>query len=407
MRIRRASLLGPALACPLLLAPATAHAVADPVAAPAVAHAAPALREAPFPNPLPAKVPVAINGPDANRIKILFVGDGYTRAQLGRFHQDVLTQWAALTAMEPYKTYQRFFNVYELDLASPGSGVSNDPTLGVVRNTPLNMHFYCHGVERLLCVDDARAQQLAEAEPDANVIFAIANSSLYGGAGGPVITVAGSNALAAQITPHEAAHTLAQLGDEYGGLGAATDTTEPPNANVTAQTAAQMAAGRTKWWRWLGVQAPDGSTIGTYPGANYYDSGFYRPSQDSDMRTLGQPFNQPSAEALIESFYKTVRPIDTASPKQGTAVDRNAKVVVSTPQLTGHDFVISWSVNGKAIPQGRDSRVLDLSTVPSLPGKGTAGAQLACTVVDRTDAVRDEAYRGSGMNQTYRWTIKP
>jgi hypothetical protein len=57
-----------------------------------------------------------------------------------------------------------------------------------------------------------------------------------------------------------------------------------------------MAASRTKWWRWLGAQAPDGSTIGTYPGADYYDSGYYRPSQDSDMRTLGQPFNQLSAE---------------------------------------------------------------------------------------------------------------
>jgi hypothetical protein len=89
-------------------------------------------------------------------------------------------------------------------------------------------------------------------------------------------------------------------------------------------------------------------------------------------------------------------------------VDRNAKVTVSTPQPTGHDFVISWSVNGKAVAQGRDSRTLDLSTVPNLPGKGTAGTQLACTVVDRTDAVRDEAaYRSSGTNRTYRWTLKP
>lgn len=285
-------------------------------------------------------MPVAVNGPDANRIKILFIGDGYTQARLGQFHQDVLKQWAALTAMEPYRTYQKFFNVYELDLVSPESGVSNDPARGVTRNTPLNMHFWCHGVERLLCVDDARSEQLAKAEPGVNVIFAIADSTMYGGAGGPVITVAGSNTLSAQITPHEAAHTLAQLADEYGGFGAATDTSEPPNANVTAETADQMAATRTKWWRRLDEQAPDGSKIGTYPGADYYDSGYYRPSQDSNMRTLGQPFNQPSAEALIESLYKTVDPIDSAGPSQGATVARNAKVTVSTPQLTGHDFLI-------------------------------------------------------------------
>lgn len=404
MRIRRAPLLGLALACPLALAPVTAQAAAAP---PAPAHSAPQLREAALPNPLPPLVPVQINGPDANRIKLLFVGDGYTKDQLGRFHQDVLKQWAAMTAMEPYRTYQKFFNVYELDLASPVSGVSGDPTESVVKDTPLNMHFWCHGIERLLCVDDARARQLAAAEPDVNVVFAIANSTMYGGAGGPVITVAGGNTLAAQITPHEAAHTLAQLGDEYGGYGPATDVSQPAPANVSNEDAAQMAADKTKWYRWLGATAPDGSKIGAYPGANYYDSGYYRPSQDSDMRTLGQPFNQPSAEALIESFYKDVSPIDGSTPSTDTYLARNAKVSITTPQLTGSDFLIYWAVNGKAITQGYNSRTLDLSKVPNLPGKGTAWTQLSCTVVDQTAAVRDEAFRSASMTKTYNWWIKP
>lgn len=400
MRISRAPLLGLALACPLALAPAAAaHAASAPPR--------PAAREAALPNPLPALVPVEVTGSDANRIKLLFVGDGYTKDQLGKFHQDVLKQWSAMTAMEPYKTYQKFFNVYELDLASPVSGVSGDPTEGVVKNTPLNMHFWCHGIERLLCVDDARSRELAAAEPDVNVVFAIANSTMYGGAGGPVITVAGSNTLASQITPHEAAHTLAQLGDEYGGYGPATDVAQPDPANVSNQNAAQMAADKTKWYRWLGATAPDGSKIGAYPGGNYYDSGYYRPSQDSDMRTLGQPFNQPSAEALIESFYKDVSPIDGSNPSTSTYLARNAKVSITTPQLTGSDFLIYWGINGKAVSQGYNSRTLDLSKVPNLPGKGTAWTQLSCTVIDQTPAVRDEALRGASMSKTYNWWIKP
>jgi hypothetical protein len=309
--------------------------------------------------------------------------------------------------MEPYKTYQKFFNVYEMDLVSQVSDVSNDPTEGVVKNTPLNMHFFCHGIERLLCVDDARSQQLAQAEPGVNVVFAIANSKMYGGAGGPVITVSSSNALASQVTPHEAAHTLAQLGDEYGGFGAATDVTEPTAANLTIQTAAQMAASKTKWYRWLGVTAPDGSKIDTYAGGNYYDSGYYRPSQDSDMRTLGQPFNQPSAEALIESFYNNVTPIDSATPSTSTYLERNAVVKISTPQLTGRDFLIYWGINGKSITQGYNSRTLDLSKVPNLPGKGTAWTQLSVTLIDQSTGVRDEAFRNSKMTQTYNWWIKP
>jgi hypothetical protein len=110
---------------------------------------------------------------------------------------------------------------------------------------------------------------------------------------------------------------------------------------------------------------------------------------------------------LIESFYKTVKPIDSAGPSQGATLARNGEVAVSTPQLTGHDVLIYWSLNGKAIPQGRNSHTLDLSAVPNLPGGGTARTQLNCTVIDQTGAVRDEAYRGSGISQSHHsWWIR-
>jgi len=401
MRMSRASLLSLTLACPLALAPA-AYAAAPAQAAPA-GNLTPAVREAPLPSPLPALVPVQINGPEASRIDLLFVGDGYTKAELPKFHQDVLKQWAAMTALEPYRTYQKFFNVWELDLASPDSGVTNDPTMGVAKNTVLNMHYWCHGIERLLCVDDSRSAALEKQLPNADVIFAIANSTLYGGAGGPVITVAGSNVQSDQITPHEAAHTIGKLADEYGGYGAATDVSEPDAPNVTTETAAQMAAAKNKWWRWLGATSPDGSKIDAYPGGNYYDSGYYRPSLDSNMRTLGQPFNQPSAEALIENFYNTVTPIDSSNPDQTIYLGRKSKVTISTPQLVGHDFQIYWAVNGTSISQGYGSRTLDLSTVSVPKGKAT----LTAVVRDTTDAVRDEDYRNSKMTKTYTWQIKP
>ena len=405
----RSLLLSLAVAAPLLSltvpAAASAAASATGFGAAATAPHSPAVRDAPLPNPLPAPVEVVDNGPAANRIDLAFAGDGYTSAELPKYRQAVTDQWTALTSLEPYKTYAKFFNVWRVDLVSPVSGISGDPTQSVVKQTPLNMHFFCHGIDRLLCVDDARADALAKQVPNADVVFAIANSATYGGAGGPVITVAGGNSSASQITPHEAAHTLAKLGDEYGGFGAASDVSEPDLANVTTLSADQMTAQKAKWWRWLGATAPDGSKIGAYPGANYFDSGYNRPSLDSDMRTLGVPFNQPSAEALIKGFYKYVKPVDSQSPAASTYLARNAKVSITTPTLTGSDFQIYWGVDGKTISQGYGQRTLDLTKVPNLPkGKWVA---LSVTVRDNTPAVRDEDFRNASMTQTVSWWIKP
>jgi len=404
----RSLLLSLALAAPLLTLGAPAALAASPASQAAALHAAmphaPAAREAPLPNPLPAPIEIVDNGPAANRIDLMFAGDGYTQADLPKYRQAVNDQWAAMTNLEPYKSYAKYFNVWRIDLVSPDSGVTGDPTKDVVKQTPLNMHFFCHGIDRLLCVDDAKSQALAKMVPNADVIFAIANSATYGGAGGPVITVAGGNSLASQVTPHEAAHTLAKLGDEYGGFGTASDVTEPELPNVTVLTADQMAQQKTKWWRWLGVTAPDGSKIGSYPGANYFDAGYNRPSLDSDMRTLGQPFNQPSVEALIKSFYKYVKPIDSQTPAASTYLDGNSKVSITTPALTGTDFQIYWGIDGTAIAQGYGQRTLDLSKVKLPKGKWVG---LTVTVRDNTAAVRDEDFRNASMTQTVSWWIKP
>ncbi|MYV71174.1 hypothetical protein GT043_35650, partial [Streptomyces sp. SID2131] len=52
------------------------------------------------------------NGPSADRLDIVVVGDGYTLAELPRFHADAQRKWAELTAVEPYSTYRGLFNVW-------------------------------------------------------------------------------------------------------------------------------------------------------------------------------------------------------------------------------------------------------------------------------------------------------
>ena len=105
----------------------------------------------------PIAVAMHQNGPAANRIDLVFVGDGYTKDEQATFNASAERTWNALMTYEPYKTYQNFFDGWRVNLVSPVSGISNDPNQNTPRATPLGMHFWCHDVDRLLCVDTTAA----------------------------------------------------------------------------------------------------------------------------------------------------------------------------------------------------------------------------------------------------------
>ena len=245
--------------------------------------------------------------PDPNkRLDMVFVGDGYQTAQLGAYTSQVSNIVATFFAIEPYLTYREYFSVHRVDVVSADPGVDNDPVQGITRNTALNMGYWCSGIERLLCVDVGLAYSYAANAPQANLVAAIANSTKYGGAGyatNDLATGAGSNTESIGIMQHEFGHALGNLADEYDYGGPATWTGgEVSMVNASIYPSAQMNTLQTKWHRWLGVNLPafDG-LVSTYQGANYSLNGIYRPTNNSMMRSLGRPFNLPSACLLYTS----------------------------------------------------------------------------------------------------------
>lgn len=363
----------------------------------------------PLPKSAPTIVPMHDDGPTANRIGLVFVGDGYTASEQTKFASAAEQEWLAFTSFEPYKTYRNFFNATRIELDSPVSGISDDPTQGIVRATPLGMHFWCHGIQRLLCVDTDAAAGYGKQVSGHNLVIAVANTSTYGGAGGEVTTVAGQNPDSAKIIIHELGHTLGGLGDEYDVPYDTATGVSSPYPNVSGMDEAGISSSKTKWYRWIGETSADGSRVGAYEGANYYKHGFWRPSADSDMRTLGVPFNPPSAEALIESFYAGhgsipgVNPIDSVTPATSDSVqDPTATLSIVTVPLVGADYKVAWTVDGKAVPGADGSRSLKLGDAPLTP---KAWNQVAVKVVDDTPMVRDEAFRTASMTQTRTWKV--
>ncbi len=348
-------------------------------------------------------VPLLLNGPSSNRLDIVFVGDGYTGAQLGTYAVHAANALDSLLAEEPFASYRTFFNAYRVDVVSNESGVDNDPQ-GVYRDTALDMTFWCQGIDRLLCVDVGKALQYASSAPQSDYVIAIANSTMYGGTGyalSHVTTVAGGNGQASELLSHETGHGLGNLADEYEyGASGPYSGPEPIERNVSIYSKAAMVAGGRKWARWLGDPGVGfGGLVDTYQGAYYHTSGIYRPTLDSKMRTLGVPYNLPSVEGLILEFYRFVRPIDDATPP-GTLLDPQSIAFVDPVDLPGPPLEVTWYLDGNPLP-GATQDTLRVSQYPFTHGSHV----LSVRVQDNTPFVRDETARDALLTEWRSWSL--
>jgi hypothetical protein len=369
--------------------------------------------------------PIQEAGKTSNRLDLVFLGDGYTAAEQEKFHADARAKWLAIRSTPPFDEYASYFNVWMVDVVSNESGVDNDPRPPTMRDTALDMGFYCQGTERALCVDEAKARAAAKAAPAADQIIVLANSTKYGGVGGAVATSSGGNSAASLISIHELGHSLGGLGDEYDyyyRAGLSEDSTqdvtvpapyafypgvvlgEPEEPNVTAAaTAEELIAGRLKWWRWVGEPVFEGGSVGAFEGAGYYRKGLYRPSPDSLMHSLGilkggNRFNPPSAEQMVVHFYRKLKPVDAATAQGAVGAGTTLKVVPLAP--ASHALDIVWSVDGTEVADARGARTFAVT-----PELAAGHATVTATVRDPTPFVRDPNALAKDLTQTLRWTI--
>ncbi|THA56623.1 M64 family metallopeptidase [Streptomyces sp. A1136] len=358
------------------------------------------------------------NGPTADRLDVVVIGDGYTAAELGKFHDDARQKWAEVTAVEPYATYRDLFNVWTVDAVSRESGVSGDPDAATTRDTALGSYFWCDGVERLLCVDQPKVDAYVAKAPAADLVIVLSNSTKYGGAGynepSPTLgyegisTASAGNAKSGQVAVHETGHSLGKLADEYfyPGTPGYEEYTGPETAesNTSVLTADRMRDARSKWYRWLGEPSPDGGTVGAYEGGGYFVTGLYRPTDASIMRVLGKPFSLPGVEAMIAGFHRHAHILTPLTPTDRTLRTRD-RAKVTVPRLTGPDgrqLVVRWYLDGHELKRfaGRtDIRVAELSL------SGSRTHELKVTAEDRTPSVRDPKI-AANLRATLGWRVR-
>lgn len=176
--------------------------------------------------------------PATNVFGLVFVGDGYTAAELGSYANHVDAIVAGYFAVEPYATYASYFAVHRVDVISNESGVDNDPLQGISKDTALDMTYWCNNTERLLCVNTNAAWSYAANAPQADHLIAIANSSKYGGAGYSSADIA----IAPATTPRASSSRCTRPGTR--------SVTWPTSTGPTARRTRAVSSGRPTRRSW-------------------------------------------------------------------------------------------------------------------------------------------------------------
>lgn len=180
------------------------------------------------------------NGPAESKLDLVFLGDGYTAAEMTKFHEDAIRITDALFSVEPYKSRKMDFNVRAVETPSPVSGVSR-PHPGVFKRTPLSTHYSSFDSERYaLSYDNRTIRDISSAVPYDYTII-LMNERTYGGGGiyRLYVTMSAGNAFYKYLAVHELGHHLAALADEYytSSVSYEMDNTvkvEPWEMNITA-----------------------------------------------------------------------------------------------------------------------------------------------------------------------------
>jgi hypothetical protein len=321
-----------------------------------------------------APITIFNSGPSSNRLDMVFLGDGYTATDISsgtyaaHINDYVSYMFAPGVNQDPFNRYRNFFNIHRIDVVSNQSG-ADVPPLGIFKDTALDATYYFDGTtERLLYVNDTKATAaldagLVGAGFTAEMKFIPVNDTKYGGGGGFFSTFAGGNALASELALHEMAHSFSGLADEYGGFTTPYGGPEPTEPNVTTNSTGG------KWSQWLGYNQPGIGVIGAYDGARYYDSGIYRPSLDSKMRTLERPFDAVSREQLILDIYALTNPLDSWLDNGSLLID---PVTLWVDSIDPNVINVQWFVDGAML---LDGEIFNLQNFTIGPGDHTITAR--------------------------------
>lgn len=256
------------------------------------------------------------NGPSADKVDLLFLGDGYSAEELEKFESDVRRLSNHLYSYSPFKEHRDDFNTWALMPPATESGV-NRPSNGTFRHSPSGTTYDAFRSERyILSFDNIGFRTIAQHAPYEFVVI-LANSETYGGGGifGLYSTAAAGSDWAGYLVVHEFGHHFAALADEYytspTAYQAGEDRPEPWEPNVTSL----LDPSKLKWRHLVS----EGTEVPTKWSKEEFEA-FQRTHQKrrSELRADNRP--ESEMNQLFEDERKFTTDLFAASPETNEAV---------------------------------------------------------------------------------------
>lgn len=358
------------------------------------------------------------NGSTASKLDFVFIGEGYTAAEMSKWQADAQKIIDAFKVDPLLAANLGKINIHRVDIASNQSGV-DEIDMGVYRDTAMDGEFGCYNIARLLCVNATKVKNIVSQVLPADgyeQIVVIANSTRYGGSGGEVATVS-MDPSSKEVALHEIGHSAFGLADEYD-YGTCDTSVEPGPGNVSRYG----TRSNTKWGDLIGASTPvptqvgmyANGTVGAFQGGNYCTSGIYRPTENSRMRTLGNPWHAVNTRLANAVFAKynggstSAEVTQTGSIALGATVSvpnispnyvqaGNGTYVVKLSGPTGTDFdLFLYKWNGTTSKWDQVAKSDGNTATEAISYNGTAGYYYASV----------KAYSGSGA-YTVKYTFPP
>lgn len=284
---------------------------------------------------------VVRNGPSANRIDVVLMGDGYEVEHLKAFDKLAADVPPLFERQETFREYYPYFNFLRAALVSKENGVDGfgrdyDTALGAFTAATFAGH---------VSVDGAKVASALARIPDSDgqAIVFVKNGVLGTGGGG--FAVIGGREVRTVI--HEFGHSFGWLGDEYdtaqshgqasGAVGA--------RANISPTDDPKLVP----WAHWLAAKHPG---VGVYEGAAGRVKGAWRPTSSGCVMDSSEAFCVVCREALVLRIYSIVDPIDACDPpaiRQGSSEsiqvgDEGVTLKVDVLKPSTHALEVSWWV---------------------------------------------------------------
>lgn len=184
------------------------------------------------------------SGPAANRIDLVFMGDGYTGTERDKFFADIQRMVDDMFHGETFQSYLPLFNVHAVFRASNESGIGRNAG----KDTAYGLYRDGNTLRAIYPGDSDAWRTSCDAAPGCDYPIIIANDPYYGGLGGEVAISTSSPTSGTVVLRHELGHNFGRVGEEYDAGGHF-------GANVSTSLA------RIGWRPWLTEAVAAGSSV--------------------------------------------------------------------------------------------------------------------------------------------------